>query len=265
MRNWRVAATLSILLASPLCGQQKAAGLSDDTPARAETAADKPSTGAGNAVANDKLVLSKSIFALPAAPRPKPFPKPQAAEKDTRAPGRLLPRYEIAGMYYYLNFSPGGPFANFGNQGAAASFTYNASKYLGLTAEVGGFNFNRNEFPLTGSNTSVNGGMNTFLAGPRLNWRSFDYFVPFAEFLIGDTRGGIELTGADSQNSFSLAAGGGVDVVLTKNLAWRFAQLDYFMTNFSGPALGASARQNNFRAGTGLVLRFGIPNPPPPP
>jgi len=37
------------------------------------------------------------------------------------------------------------------------------------------------------------------------------------------------------------------------------------MTNFSGPAVGGNARQDNFRAGTGVVFRFGIPNPPPPP
>jgi outer membrane protein OmpA-like peptidoglycan-associated protein len=54
-------------------------------------------------------------------------------------------------------------------------------------------------------------------------------------------------------------------MVLNKNLAWRVAQLDYLMTNFSGPALGGNGRQDSFRAGTGLVLRFGIPNPPPPP
>src|SRR5206468_1547824 len=57
----------------------------------------------------------------------------------------------------------------------------------------------------------------------------------------------------------------GVDMVLTKYLAWLVAQLDYFMTNFSGPAVGGNARQDNFRAGTGVVFRFGIPNPPPPP
>jgi outer membrane protein OmpA-like peptidoglycan-associated protein len=54
-------------------------------------------------------------------------------------------------------------------------------------------------------------------------------------------------------------------MVLHKNLAWRVAELDYFNSNFSGQFLGATARQNSFRAGTGLVLRFGIPNPPPPP
>ena len=37
------------------------------------------------------------------------------------------------------------------------------------------------------------------------------------------------------------------------------------MTNFSGPGLGPDSRQNNFRAASGIVLRFGIPNPPPPP
>src|SRR5205823_2924416 len=35
--------------------------------------------------------------------------------------------------------------------------------------------------------------------------------------------------------------------------------------SLTGPALTATGRQDSFRAGTGLVLRFGIPNPPPPP
>jgi len=54
-------------------------------------------------------------------------------------------------------------------------------------------------------------------------------------------------------------------MVLSKNFAWRVAQLDYLMTSFTGPAVTATGRQNSFRAGTGFVLRFGIPNPPPPP
>src|SRR5207253_1076289 len=37
------------------------------------------------------------------------------------------------------------------------------------------------------------------------------------------------------------------------------------MTNFNGPSVNPTGRQNNLRLGTGLVLRFGIPNPPPPP
>jgi len=164
-------------------------------------------------------------------------------------------------MYDYLNFSPGDPFSNFSNHGAAGSFSYNASRVLGLATEVGWYRFkNRNV-----GGSLINGTMQSYLFGPRLNWRKFDYFVPFAEFLFGSAHGGQAVIGTGTQNAFALATGGGVDMVLTKNLAWRVAQLDYFMTSYSGPALGASARQNSFRAGTGFAYRWGIPNPPPPP
>jgi outer membrane protein OmpA-like peptidoglycan-associated protein len=247
---------MSALLALPLCAQQKSGGAGDDA-TNAATAAEKsvPSSRAA----------AKGVFALPTAPQPAPFPGPAAVSADTRTPGQLVPRYEIAGMYDYINFAPGDPFANFNTHGGSGSFTYNASKWLGLTGELGGYDFKRNLFPLTGSNIDTNGSLISYLFGPRLNLRKFDYFVPFGEFLVGGARGGIELTGVGSQSAFAMAAGGGIDMVLTKNLAWRVAQLDYLMTSFSGPAVTATGRQNSFRAGTGLVLRFGIPNPPPPP
>ena len=168
-------------------------------------------------------------------------------------------------MYDYINFAPSAPFANSNSHGGSGSLTYNPSRWLGLTAEAGGYNTQRNLFPLTGTNNSVRAGFMSYLFGPRLNLRKFDLFVPFAEFLVGGVRGGSRITGAGVQNAFALAAGGGVDMVLTKNVAWRVAQLDYFMTTLSGPALGTTGRQDSFRAATGIVLRFGIPHPPPPP
>jgi outer membrane protein OmpA-like peptidoglycan-associated protein len=269
MRNWCAGLVMSALLALPLCAQQKSTGTSDDT-AAAATAAEKSvassnAAGSTNAAASSKPVTTKGIFALPATPRPRPFPGGTPPEKDVRAPGLLTPRYEIAGMYDYVNFKPGDPFSNFSSQGGSGSFTYNASKWLGLTGEVGGYDFKRNLFPLTGSNIDTNGSFLTYLFGPRLNLRKFNYFVPFGEFLVGGAKGGIELVGVSSQSAFAMAAGGGVDMVIHKNLAWRVAELDYLMTTFTGSTLGASGRQNSFRAATGLVFRFGIPNPPPPP
>src|SRR5260370_3690119 len=73
------------------------------------------------------------------------------------------------------------------------------------------------------------------------------------------------MTGVNSQSAFALAAGGGVDVVLTKHIAWRFVQMDYLMTNFSGTSVGGHARQDKFRIGAGLLLRPGFPLPPLPP
>ena len=176
------------------------------------------------------------------------------------APGRLLPRYELAGIYDYVNYKPGDPFNAFNSNGGTGSFAYNATNYLGLVGELGGYHFQRN----VGGN-QISGGLTSYLFGPRLNLRRFDHFVPFAEFLIGGVHAGSQLTGDQGANSFALATGGGVDIVLTKYVAWRFAQIDYFMTNFAGAALGATARQDNLRAGTGIVFRWGIPNPPPPP
>jgi outer membrane protein OmpA-like peptidoglycan-associated protein len=254
---------MGLLLVLPLCAQQKSSGVGDDTNGAA-TIAEK-NAASGNAAGNSKPAVAKGVFAMPATPRPTPFPGPAAAAADTRPPGTLIPRYEIAGMYDYINFAPGDPFANFNSQGGSGSFTYNASKWLGLTGEFAGYNFKRNLFPFTGNNSDVSGSFITYLFGPRLNLRKFDHFVPFGEFLVGGARGGIQLVGADSQSAFAMATGGGIDMVLTKNVAWRVAQLDYLMTSFSGPAVTATGRQNNFRAGTGLVLRFGIPTPPPPP
>src|SRR6266852_2346131 len=264
MRKSCLALAMSAFLALPLFAQQKSSGTNDGNMGTAVA----KSAPASSASKNFSVVRMNGMFALSAAPRPTPFPGPAAATEDTRPPGRLVPRYEIAGMFDYINFAPGDPFANFNSLGGSASFTYNASKWLGLTAEVGEHRFKRNIFPLTGNNTPASDSLTTYLFGPRLNLRKFDHFVPFAEFLAGGTYGGNQLTGlsgGQGQNAFAIAAGGGVDVVLTKNLAWRFAQFDYLMTTHSGPALGASGRQNNFRAATGLVLRFGIPNPPPPP
>jgi outer membrane protein OmpA-like peptidoglycan-associated protein len=263
MRKSFLVLAMSALFALPLVAQQKSSGTGDGS--NGAGAAAEKSAATGNAAASSIVVPVKGIFALPATPRPTPFPGPADATKDTRPPGRLVPKYEFAAMYDYINFSPGQPFANFNTHGGSGSFTYNASRWLGLTGELAGYQFGRSLFPVTGTTTEVTGGLVSYLLGSRLNWRKFDHFVPFAEFLAGGTRSGIELTGVNGQNAFAIATGGGLDVVLTKNLAWRFAQLDYLMTTHSGLLLGASGRQNNFRAATGVVLRFGIPNPPSPP
>jgi outer membrane protein OmpA-like peptidoglycan-associated protein len=253
MRKWYAIAAMSAMFALPAWAQEKNTDDEATAAAKADGATVAPAnTGAGAALARSV----RSPFATPEAPRPRPLPKTGSSSDDS-APGRLLPKWEVGGMYNYMNVHPGSPFDHFGSHGGSGSLTYNPSKWLGLTAELGGLHYNRNEFPLTGSNTSVEGGLTTYLFGPRLNLRRFDHFVPFGEFLMGGAHAGPQLIGG--------AHGQGVDVVITKYLAWRFAQMDYVMTNFSGVGVGGNARQDNFRIGTGIVLRFGLPKPPPPP
>jgi len=271
MRNWCATVVLGALFALPLCAQQKEASTGSKSSGSTESAA------TANAAASDFRIApaSSSLFAMPAAAAPKPDIYSDWANNpwNRHAWGLLTPKFEVAGMFQYVNFCPCNT-NNFNSLGASGSFTYNANKWLGLTGEVGGYHFDRDVYgpPVdNGDGTvsypknSVSGGFETYLFGPRINFRHFDHFVPFAEVLFGAAHAGTQLTGTTSQSSFALAAGGGVDVILVKNLAWRFIEADYLMTNFTGSLVAADGRQNNFRIGTGLVLRWGYPPEPPKP
>src|SRR6267143_3510157 len=107
MRKSCLVMAMSAFLALPLFAQQKRSAGNDGNTG---TAAEK-SAPASSASKNSSVVHVNGIFALPAVPRPTPFPGPAAATEDTRPPGRLVPRYEIAGMYDYISFGPGDPFA----------------------------------------------------------------------------------------------------------------------------------------------------------
>jgi hypothetical protein len=272
MRRLCLTVGMCAILAMPAFAQQGKNAAKDDTKVsgpsgdeRSAPVAGATSTAASNGDAAPVIAPApRDLFALPAAQKATPFPGPTAAPADSgdsssEAPGRLVPKYELAALFSYIAFHPGDPFDSWSSYGGTGSFTYDANRWLGLTAEFGNYGFSRSVGALT-----PQGGMQTYLFGPRLNYRKFDYFVPFAEFLVGGFRGDGNVTGSKTQNSFALAAGGGVDIVFTRNFAWRFAQIDYLMANASGPFLGANARQNNLRLGTGLVLRWGFPAPPPP-
>jgi len=256
MRNWCAAVTLAALVALPASAQRNDSASSD----AANVAAQPASNPAPKLAAGDITPAARNLFALPEAPRAKGFPADKKSGGDT-PPGRLVPRYEVAGMFNYANINPGGGFQSFSGYGGSGEFVWNPTRWLGLAEQVGGLSYNRQVNGLT-----LHGGLSDVLVGPRLNFRR-DYFVPFAEFLLGASHVGVPFTGTESQTSFSMLAGGGVDVVLTRNIAWRFAEIDYYMTNFSGSNVGGNARQDNLRLATGLVLRFGLPNetPPPPP
>jgi hypothetical protein len=252
------------VLALPVCAQQKGDGASDGA-----TTTDENATSAATSTTTSAFDLTgatatpRNLFGIPdAPPAPTPFPSSSSSSDDNTAPGRLTPKYEFSAGYSYVNFRPGNPYVSFNNNGAAISLAYNFNKYLGITTEAATYSFSRNlNNGVTGS-----GGFQTYMIGPRLNWRHFNYFVPFAEFLIGDLYADGQLTGSPngSTNTFAFAAGGGVDVVFTKYIAWRFAQIDYLRTYASGLYLNPDYRQNNLRLGSSLVIRWGFPPPPPP-
>jgi outer membrane protein OmpA-like peptidoglycan-associated protein len=268
MRKWWVVA-LGVLIAMPAFAGQK----SDATDDTAAATATENSSSATSAESSATVAPATNIFAVPMPPRATPFPPvpPTLFGAGVEANGQITPKFEIAFLYQFVNFSPGGVFRNFNSHGGSGEIAYNPSRWLGIVGQAGGYTFTRDLSPIAASNPTLtnpaatDGGFSTLLFGPRLNLRKFDHFVPFAEFLVGFAHAGGALTGGGSQYTFALAAGGGVDLVLWKHVAWRIAELDYLQTNFTGAGVGANARQNNFRAGSGVVFRFGFPEPPPPP
>jgi OmpA family/Bacterial Ig domain len=257
MRNWCATVAMGALLALPLCAQQK-----DPSTANA-TNGTTDNTATANATASDFSIApgSPTLFAMPAAAAANPadiYSDWDNNPWNRHAWGLLTPKFELSGMFQYINFNPGS-FNNFNTFGGTGSFTYNANKWLGLTAEIGGYHFKRQIVETT------SGSLQSYMFGPRLNLRHFDHMVPFVEVMFGAAHAGSQLTGTASQSSFALLAGGGVDAVIIKNLSWRVFEADYFMTNFTGSLVSPEGRQNSFRIGTGLVLRWGYPPEPPKP
>jgi len=173
-----------------------------------------------------------------------------------------FPRYEVSGGYSY-----GGSVQDFSvvnrlsPKGWNGTFAANMKRWMGVEVDAGGQYLNESIL-LGGVPYTVNNGFYSFLAGPRLAFRR-DRVTPFVHGLVGihrsldysqatyPTAGGVLIP---YQNAFGTAAGGGVDIAITRRVALR-TQADYLITRVgSGPVVGY---ENRFRALAGIVFSFG--------
>jgi hypothetical protein len=138
-------------------------------------------------------------------------------------------KVELFGGYSFMHFH-NSPSANL--NGWEISGQYKFTDWLGGVADFDGH---------YGSSSTY-----TYLFGPQISFPS--RISPFARLLIG---GGHTSQAGFGSSSFSMAIGGGIDVGLFHDqFYWRVIQTDYLMTQFGSRA------QNNFRASTGIVIRF---------
>jgi len=145
---------------------------------------------------------------------------------------------DISVGYSYLRegFS-NGINANGGNLSATAYVNH----WLGITGDFGAYH---------ATPFGVSANTYTFLVGPRFAYRRQERVMPFAQVLVGGahlTAGGFGASAATS--GFAWSAGGGVDLDITRHLAFR-PQFDYIGVHASGGTL------NSARASVGLVFRF---------
>jgi opacity protein-like surface antigen len=178
-------------------------------------------------------------------------------------------KIEVFGGYSLLRVDRGLAFgpnsADQNSHGWNASINYNLNKILGVKADFSGHYKNATFTNLfTGATTKVDVSDFTFLFGPQFSYRKNEKVVPFAHILLGGFRGSASAPPFDigppdiplivdissTNTAFAAAFGGGLDIKLTKGLAFRLVQADYLLSRFGG------FTQNNLRIGTGLVVRF---------
>jgi outer membrane immunogenic protein len=139
-------------------------------------------------------------------------------------------------------------------QGGKAEFRVAFSRQVGLVGEIAGVHANS----INTAHEEIS--LVSYLFGPRLSWR-VHRFTPFTEGLIGGVHG-FDATFPSSSNStavpdaFAMAAGGGINIDLSRHLALRPFQADYFLTTLPN---AAANRQNSLRLGAGIVFKFSPP------
>jgi outer membrane immunogenic protein len=161
-------------------------------------------------------------------------------------------RLELYGGYYYVRFNinanlPGvPPSQTFNANGGGAQLEYSANRWLGLVGDLAGYG------ATSTANGALVGGALSYLIGPRVNFR-LRKATPFVQTLFGGIATTTGIARSGDQNNFAMTAGGGVDLKATTYVSVRPVQAEYFMMRAPN---GLNDRENNFRIGAGVVLRF---------
>lgn len=133
-------------------------------------------------------------------------------------------------------------------KGFGSSLTYNFDPHFGLEADLG-HNWGSGDYETTGS------------VGPRFIWRTDDanYFL---HGLVSYNR--LAVSGVNPSNGIGAILGGGMDLPLRKNLAWRLFEVDYVWArhnyaDFAAPEFSDLRRPSfeGIRLRTGLVVSWG--------
>jgi hypothetical protein len=162
----------------------------------------------------------------------------------------FTPRFEAYTGYDYMRDNATNdithvpPSQSVNGNGGSGQLELNATRWLGVVGDLGGYAVARNGFA-TAHQIS-------YLFGPRVNFRS-GWVTPFAQVLLGAMWASDAIV-LGSKTAFATTAGVGIDVTVSRHFAVRPVQAEYFLTKFPD---GANNRQDNFRYSAGIVFRFG--------
>jgi len=186
--------------------------------------------------------------------------------------------YESFFGFSLVRFNPNsGVLPSFNSHGGDCQFVYNIDARTGFVFDVGAVT--KGELNRSGvDSTTVN-----FAAGPRFKFHNDSRFQPFVEMLFGgaystaSTRlplasGVPDLPPANlvvnpdqpvaarlvvSRAGFTMLAGGGLDIKISKHIAFRPFGADYYLARLPGPLTSNPQTVGNFRYTTGFNVVFG--------
>jgi hypothetical protein len=141
-------------------------------------------------------------------------------------------RVEIYGGAQFEHLQP-----NYNAGGWNASLTGNFKHVLGITGDFSG--------GYTSRRTSST--VYTYTVGPVLTAR-LPVVQPFVHALFG---GATISGGGESDTTFAMLLGGGLDIGLRKGIGLRLVQADWLMTQFGG-----QTQQSQGRVSAGIVIKF---------
>jgi outer membrane protein OmpA-like peptidoglycan-associated protein len=145
-------------------------------------------------------------------------------------------------------------------RGIGASVTYNFNRWFGLTADGSG-HWGASENGVV--KRIDDAAFYSASMGPKLTLRT-QHFSPFVEALVGWHSLSSDLFQTD--NRFGFMAGGGLDLKLTRRVAWRVIRGDFVFSNHQyGPSSAVPATDvRGVRLQSGLVFMFGGKSAPAP-
>jgi hypothetical protein len=156
------------------------------------------------------------------------------------------PKLEAYGGFDYVRFNVNAdvsgfpPSSSYNLFGGGGQIEYNATDRFGI---VGGF---------AGVGSVGRGVAFSYLFGPRVNFRH-DKVTVFGEGLLGGFLSSAGIGRLAVENNFALGVGGGVDYALSRYVAIRPVEAQYFLTTLPD---GLNDRQNSFRFSTGVAIRL---------
>ena len=183
------------------------------------------------------------------------------------------PKYETFLGYSFVRFNPNsGYIPSFNANGGYGQFQYNVNRWFGGVVDAGAVSKGvLNGFDISTTIASVT-------AGPRFTYRNHSRFTPFAHILFGGAfaSASVPVVGAvlppaiilpptgpitarltTSDSGFAMFVGGGLDIKLSKHIAFRPVGADYYLARANSILTGDTSNRNNFRYTAGINFLFG--------